>query len=366
MTHGTVRVGVIGTSWWTDLMYVSSLMSHSGAQVTAVCGRDEGRAAATAEKLGGARVFTDYREMIAADVCDAVVIATPDDLHCDMALAAIAAGKHVLCEKPLACSYGDARRMQDAAAAAGVKNMVLFTWRWQPHWRYVKQLIDEGYVGQCRHAEFAFVSGSALSGAYQWRFDGGRANGIVGDLGSHMIDFVHWFLGDIVTIDADIRTFVPLTAGPNGEPVVPGNDFGSLSLELAGGGRVDIMLSGVNRVGDEAARITAAIHGDAGSIEVVHPLLGAHAGATMRGMRNGDAALQVLKVPSDLLEGGVDPAQLFDPYMKQSVGVRRFIDAIRGEGEIDTDFAVGARVQQVVDAALLSAAEGSRVRLSAT
>ena len=144
MAHGTVGVGVIGTSWWTDLMYVPSLLSHSGAQVTAVCGRDTDRAAATAEKLGGAQVFADYREMIAADVCDAVVIATPDDLHCDMALAAIGAGKHVLCEKPLACSAADARQMQQAAVEAGVKNMVLFTWRWQPHWQYVKRLIDEG------------------------------------------------------------------------------------------------------------------------------------------------------------------------------------------------------------------------------
>jgi predicted dehydrogenase len=91
-----------------------------------------------------------------------VVIATPDDLHCEMALAAIAAGKHVLCEKPLANTAGEARRMQQAAARAGLKNMVLFTWRWQPHWRYVKRLMDEGYIGQCRHAELRFLNGAAI------------------------------------------------------------------------------------------------------------------------------------------------------------------------------------------------------------
>jgi predicted dehydrogenase len=201
--------------------------------------------------------------------------------------------------------------------------------------------------------------------SYQWRRDGQRANGIVGDLGSHMIDFVQWFLGDIASVEADIRTFSPLTKGPGGEPVVPANDFGALTLELAGGGRADVTVSAVNRIGDEAGRITASFHGDAGSIEVSHPLLGVHAGARMRGMRNGDAVLETLAVPSDLLEGGVDPTKLFDPYTKQSVGTRRFIDAIRGEADIDTDFAVGVRVQEVVDAALLSARENRRVVLSA-
>jgi predicted dehydrogenase len=135
-------------------------------------------------------------------------------------------------------------------------------------------------------------------------------------------------------------------------------------MELVNGGRADVTVSGVNQVGDEVARITAAFHGSDGSIEVVHPLLGAHAGATIRGMRNGETALQPLALPADLLEGGVDPSALFDPYVKQSAGTRRFIDAILGRAEIDTDFDVGLRVQEVVDAALLSARVGTTVRLS--
>jgi predicted dehydrogenase len=81
-------------------------------------------------------------------------------------------------------------------------------------------------------------------------------------------------------------------------------------------------------------------------------------------MRNGETALQSLAIPADLLEDGIDPSALFDPYVKQSAGTRRFIDAILGRAEIDTDFEVGLRVQEVVDAALLSAREGTTVRLS--
>ena len=83
--------------------------------------------------------------MIAAGGLDAVVIAAPDDVHREMVLAAADAGLHILCEKPLANTLADAVEMQRRVEAAGVTNMVLFTWRWQPHWRYVKHLVDTGY-----------------------------------------------------------------------------------------------------------------------------------------------------------------------------------------------------------------------------
>ena len=94
-----------------------------------------------------------------------------------------------------------------AVAAAGVTNMVLFTWRWQPHWRYVKHLVDTGYIGRCYRARFAFVEvhrarARATSGAST----AGAAPASPGDLGSHMIDMAHWFFGDVASVSADLRT----------------------------------------------------------------------------------------------------------------------------------------------------------------
>src|SRR5262245_52196802 len=123
----------MGTSWWVDMMYVPSLLSHPSAEVVAVCGRDAVRAGQIAAKFGTPQVFHDYRQLIAEGGCDAVIIATPDDLHCGMALAAIDARLHVLCEKPLAGNAADAKLMHERAQRAGIKHMVLFTWRWQPH-----------------------------------------------------------------------------------------------------------------------------------------------------------------------------------------------------------------------------------------
>ena len=135
-----VRVGIIGTSWWAEAMYLPSLESHPSAEVVAVCGRNRERGEEIAEKYGISHVFTDYRELIKKADLDAVVVATPDDLHFPMTMNALAAGLHVLCEKPLASNSDQAEKMYEKAQATRVKHMVLFTWRWQPHFQYLKQL----------------------------------------------------------------------------------------------------------------------------------------------------------------------------------------------------------------------------------
>jgi predicted dehydrogenase len=362
MRQKNIRVGVIGTSWWVDLMYVPSLRSHPLAEVVAVCGRNSGRADEVAANFGAKRVFQDYRQLIGDGGCDAVVIATPDDLHFEMTMEAIEAGLHVLCEKPLAGNTADARAMYERARSAGVKHMVLFTWRSQPHWRYVKTLVDSGYIGRCRHCEFRFLSSFALDPGYKWRFDGRRANGVTGDLGSHMIDFAQWFLGDVTAVHADLRNFVDQSSTANPSPL-PANDAGFLSLEFANQARAEIAASAVTLLGDEGVRVTAALYGDEGSIEVRHSYFGIDAGAVIRGVRKGEPAFSRLPVPNEYLAGGVDPTRLFDPYVKQSEGPRLFIDAIAADLTIETDFALGVRVQEVVDAALASVAERRWIRL---
>lgn len=176
-----VRVGVVGTSWWTGFMHLPTLSSHPQAQLTAVCGRNRDRAAEIAEKHHIPLVFTDYREMMRQGGLDAMIISAPDDLHHPMTMAALEAGLHVLCEKPLAMNASQAREMFEAARAKGVKHMVLFTYRWLPHIRYAYDLIQEGFVGRPYQAHFHFVGGYARSSTYAWRFDRTRANGILGD-----------------------------------------------------------------------------------------------------------------------------------------------------------------------------------------
>ena len=139
-----VRIGVIGTSGWTESIYLPSINSHPAGTVAAICGRNRTRGEALAAKFDIPQVFTDYQTMITAGNLDAVVIATPDDLHYPMTMAVIDAGLHILCEKPLALTVEQAEEMTARVEAAGVKHLVLFTWRWLPQFQYLKQLVDEG------------------------------------------------------------------------------------------------------------------------------------------------------------------------------------------------------------------------------
>jgi predicted dehydrogenase len=357
-----VRIGVIGTSWWVDLMYVPSLTSHPAARVVGVCGRNESRAKEIAAKFGGAKVFGDYHQLIDSGDLDAVIIASPDDLHYEMAIAAIDAGLHVLCEKPLAGNTAQAREMLERAEAARVKHMVLFTWRWQPHWRYLKELVESGFVGRCCHAEFEFLSSFALDSGYKWRFDGDRANGVTGDLGSHMIDFARLYLGEVSAVMADLTTFVDQSATADPAPA-PGNDVGLLILKFVNGTRAQIRVSAASRLGDEGVRVIASLHGEAGTVEVRHTYFGADAGIVFRAARTGDTSFTRIDVPVRFYEGGVDSERLFDPYTKQSAGPRSFIDAILSGDDPVPGFDVGVSVQEVVDAALKSSAEKRWVSL---
>ena len=90
---------------------------------------------------------------------DAIIVGVPDDLHYEITMQGLRAGLHVLCDKPLAITAQQARKMYEEAEAARVKHMVLFTYRWMPFFRYVRDLIEQGYIGRCYHCEFRFLMG---------------------------------------------------------------------------------------------------------------------------------------------------------------------------------------------------------------
>ena len=149
-----VRVGIIGTRWGGDRFHLPSLKSHPDVVLAAVCGRNRDRAEKLAGKYGVARVFTDYRKMLNSGELDAAIVASPDDLHYPMVMAALEARLHVVCEKPLANSAAQAKKMVEKAQSAGVKHMLMFTLRGAPHYRYMKQLLEDGHIGQLYHGHF--------------------------------------------------------------------------------------------------------------------------------------------------------------------------------------------------------------------
>jgi predicted dehydrogenase len=354
-----VRVGVVGTSWWADEMHLPNLVSHPQANVVALCGRNRERAEALAVKYGIPAVYTDYREMIASGGLDAVVVATPDDLHYPVSMAALEASLHVLCEKPLALRGEQAAEMARTAAEWGQKTMVFFTLRGLPVHRYVKELLESGYIGRCYHCTIRHFIGYGRSGRLGWRFDPERGLGALGDLGSHAIDLALWYFGPIAEVSAQLGHFVARRDAA-GQPVRAAWDAAALSVRFENGAQGVIHVSTVGHVGERGIEHQIILHGERGTLEVGLSLMNLE----VRGVREGETAFETLPIP-DRLWGDADRANPLSVFTRLPVGDRLFIDGILNGEEVAPDFAAGARVQAVIDAAIVSEQKRAWVSLLA-
>jgi predicted dehydrogenase len=184
-------------------------------QMTAVAGRDPERVAAAAAKLGWASSETGWRELIDRDDIDLIDICVPGNLHAEIAIAALEAGKHVLCEKPLANSVEEAERMTAAAEAAeanGAFAMCGFSYRRTPALALAKRLVESGALGSIRHVRAQYLQDwlTDEDAPLTWRLDKAKSgSGSLGDIGAHIIDAAQWIAGSQITgVSALMETFV--------------------------------------------------------------------------------------------------------------------------------------------------------------
>ena len=183
--------------------------------LTAVCARNVASAEAFAENWGFASFETDWRRLVARGDIDLIDIASPNDTHAEIAIAAAAAGKMVMCEKPLGRNAAESEKMVTAVESAGVPNMVWYNYRRVPAIMLAKQLGDEGRLGRIFHYRAKFLQDWTISadlpqgGAGLWRLDASVAgSGVTGDLLAHCIDTAMWLNGPIDTVTAMTETFI--------------------------------------------------------------------------------------------------------------------------------------------------------------
>jgi predicted dehydrogenase len=181
----------------------------------AVCARDAAKVAAFADQWGYASAETDWRRLAERPDIDLIDIASPNDTHAEIAIAAAEAGKMVLCEKPLGRNVAESTRMVEAVEKAGVPNMVWYNYRRVPAVALAKQLIDEGRLGRIFHYRAKFLQDWTIAadlpqgGAGLWRLDVNVAgSGVTGDLLAHCIDTALWLNGAIDQVTAMTETFV--------------------------------------------------------------------------------------------------------------------------------------------------------------
>ncbi|WP_380158873.1 Gfo/Idh/MocA family protein [Kineococcus sp. R86509] len=213
----------------------------------ALAGRDLGRAQAAAEQFGWNEGVADWREVIARDDIQVVDILTPGDSHAEIAIAALQAGKHVICEKPLAKTVAEAQAMTEAAQAAaahGVRSMVAFNYRQVPAIGLAKQLVDSGRLGEVRQVRAVYLQDWIVDPSFPltWRLQKDRSGaGALGDIGSHIIDAAQFITGQRLTgVSGTVETFVkqrPLEAARTGSNTGLGaeasTEFGEVTVDDA-------------------------------------------------------------------------------------------------------------------------------------
>jgi predicted dehydrogenase len=194
---------------WRQLRHFGDAPFEPVLQV--LCGRSAARVAEAAQRLGFSESATDWHGAVSRADVDVVDICTPGDSHREIALAALAAGKHVLCEKPLANTLAEAREMRDAARRAGSVHMVCHNYRRVPAVALAAQLLREGRLGRLRHFRGVYLQDWIVDPSFPrvWRLDKQRAgSGALGDLGSHVVDLARMLVGEIAEVSALLETFV--------------------------------------------------------------------------------------------------------------------------------------------------------------
>jgi predicted dehydrogenase len=247
--QSVLRVGLVGHAFmgaahsqaWRTAPHFFDLPLRP--QLTALAGRDPLRVREAAERLGWTSTETDWHRLVERPDVDLVDICTPGDTHAEIAVAALDAGKHVLCEKPLANTVAEAEAMAAAAARAaarGVRSMVGFTYRRVPAIGLARRLVAEGMLGEIRHVRAQYLQDWIADPAapMSWRLEKEKAgSGALGDIGAHIVDLTQHITGQRLTgVSALLETFVrerPLPAASGSLSGVGGEGTGTVTVDDA-------------------------------------------------------------------------------------------------------------------------------------
>jgi len=347
-------------------MYLPPLDAHPDCDVVAVCGRRTEPAQSFAENWDIPEWFTDPNEMFDTVEMDAVVIATSNDSHHDLSIAALSRGLHVLCEKPLARSAKEAAAMVEAGEAAGVTTMVPFTYHYMPVNRFVKELIDDGYVGRPHHVNLRYYTEFGFDDSYSWRFDKEIAgSGVIGDIGSHWIHLARWLLDDVETsVNAISSTVTSRADRPDGSDYERCEDSVAMTVRYAGGAYAMLHVSAVCWEGTPFGQTHhLEVHGDAGTL---YATCDWDTVQEVRGVKRGDTGpAKPIEIPEHLWAGlrrDTVHNTYRDVFRQTDSMTREWVSAIRDGAEVVPDFAEGLAVQRVLDAVVESAADDGAPR----
>jgi len=372
---GTLGIGMVGYA------FMGRAHSHAWRTVgrffdlsltprmAAICGRDRAAVAAAAERLGWAAWETDWKRLVDRDDVELVDVCTPGSSHAEISIAALEAGKHVLCEKPLANTVDEARAMAEAAeraAARGVRAMVGFNFRRIPAVALARQLVAAGRLGAIHHVRGAYLASHVLDPEFPlvWRLQAEEAgSGALGDLGAHAVDLAQYVAGDhIQGVSALTETFVrerPLPDGSGQRGPVTVDDAAVFVARFGGGALGSFEATRFAAGYTEGLRVE--VNGERGSLiwelRSLNELL-FFDGTDEPGLR-GFRRIQATEASHPYAGAWWPPGHTIGYEHTFTHEVRDLLEAIATGQDPVPSFADGLQVQQVLDAVLRSAAAGS-------
>jgi len=356
----TLGVAVLGIGFGASV-HIPALKYLEGVDIVAVVSRRADKAKAVADRHGIPTASTDWRDVINDPKVDAVVVATPPYLHHQMVIAALEAGKHVLCEKPMARNLAEARDMVKLADSANVVAVINHEFRYLPIRQRVKELIDEGYIGQPHSVAMnVFRSSHADPNdrPFGWLMEQDKAGGMLGASGSHYIDSLRWWLGEIHEVAGSTSTMVKRRRLPDssGMASVDADDNFAFLLKFASGviGSVHFSATAPINAGEEIT-----ISGSEGMLIV-------QGDGELLGARRRDAGLRELPIPERLNPKLPE----FSHYLTRPtiLLMQEWVHAIRtGEWGVNApSFSDGAKAQEIIDGVVRSGAQGRWIDTSGT
>ena len=329
-----LRVGIVGAGAFVEAAHLPGLQSHPDAHVVAICGRRPERARELARRFDVPSVAADYRELCARDDIDAVTIVTPNALHREVALAALAHGKHVLCEKPLDVAPGGAEAMLGAARESGRVHQVAFTFRYLYGVEELRRRVRRGDVGEPLVFRASHERDSTLAPGFAFGWQARRAEaggGVLYDVGSHLFDLARFLLGDLEAVRGSRRAIARSAPAET-------DDVATAALRLVTGASGSWVASRVNAASFENHVLVAGREG------ALVALLSRGRVDTLRLARPGVSGWSELPLAAAAADGAPHAARRM---------MHAFVDACRRgaiDSELDADFADGVAVQRAIDA----------------
>jgi predicted dehydrogenase len=339
-------------------------------RMAVLAGRSKERTEAAAAQLGWAGIETDWRDLVKRDDVQIVDICTPGDSHAEIAVAALEAGKHVICEKPLANTVAEAQAMVRAAATAPGKSMVAFNYRRVPAIALARRYVEEGRLGEIRHVRAQYLQDWIVDPEFPlvWRLQKDKAGaGALGDIGSHIVDAAEFVTGqNVVGVSGLTETFIkerPLAGESAGLGASRTDSTGEVTVDdaalfigrMSGGALASFEATRFANGRKNAMRIE--INGQHGSLafdfEAMNELWFSSEGG-------GFERILVTEPDHPYVGAWWPPGHGLGYEHTFTHEIKDFLEAIATGADPTPSFADGLRVQRVLEAVERSAADGSR------